>query len=114
MQDRVGEEFDGSVSAVVSFGIFVALDDVFVEGLVHISELGNDYYHYDAAKHHLLGERSGNRFRLADRVRVQLVRVDLETSKIDFRLADHTPAAGGAGFLRKGRKQAPRKRRDEG
>jgi ribonuclease R len=87
MQDRIGEEFAGSVSAVVPFGIFVALDDVFVEGLVHISELGSDYFHYEEAAHQLVGERTGARFRLADRVRVQLVRVDLETSKIDFRLA---------------------------
>jgi ribonuclease R len=87
MQERIGEEFAGSVSAVTSFGIFVALDDVFVEGLVHISELGSDYFHYDDARHELIGERSGRRFRLADRVRVQLVRVDLESSKIDFRLA---------------------------
>jgi ribonuclease R len=87
MQDRIGEEFDGSVSAVVPFGIFVALDDVFVEGLVHISELGTDYFHYEEAAHQLVGERTGSRFRLADRVRVQLVRVDLETTKIDFRLA---------------------------
>ena len=88
MQDRVGETFAGSVSAVVPFGIFVALDDVFIEGLVHISELGSDYFHFDAAGHVLVGERTGRRYRLADRVRVQLVRVDLGTSKIDFRLAD--------------------------
>jgi ribonuclease R len=87
MQDRIGEEFEGSVSAVVPFGIFVALDDVFVEGLVHVSELGSDYFHYEEAGHQLLGERTGMRFRLADRVRVQLVRVGLETAKIDFRLA---------------------------
>ena len=97
MQDRIGEEFDGSVSAVTSFGIFVALDDVFVEGLVHISDLGSDYFHFDAAKHQLLGERSGQRFRLADRVRVQLVRVDMESSKIDFRL---TGEVGGQGRRR--------------
>lgn len=93
MQDRVGEEFAGSVSAVVPFGIFVALDDIFVEGLVHISELGSDYFHYDAGGHQLLGERSGLRFRLSDRVRVQLVRVDLETSKIDFRLLGDAASA---------------------
>ena len=97
MRDRIGEEFDGSVSAVTSFGIFVALDDVFVEGLVHISDLGSDYFHFDAAKHQLLGERSGQRFRLADRVRVQLVRVDMESSKIDFRL---TGEVGGQGRRR--------------
>jgi ribonuclease R len=95
MQDRIGEEFAGSVSAVTSFGIFVALDDVFVEGLVHISELGSDYFHYDDAKHQLLGERTGKRFRLADRVRVQLVRVDMESSKIDFRLAEEAGSKGG-------------------
>ncbi len=88
MQDRVGEIFEGSVSAVVPFGIFVALDNVFVEGLVHVSELGSDYYHYDAARHQILGERTGKRFRLSDRVRVQLVRVDMETTKIDFKLLE--------------------------
>ena len=95
MQDRIGEEFAGSVSAVTSFGIFVALDDVFIEGLVHISDLGSDYFHYDDAKHQLVGERTGKRFRLADRVRVQLVRVDMESSKIDFRLAEEAGGKGG-------------------
>lgn len=87
MQDKVGETFEGSISGVTAFGAFVALDGVYVEGLVHISELGADYYHFDAAKHHLLGERTGRRFRLGDRLRVQVARVDLETSKIDFVLA---------------------------
>jgi ribonuclease R len=86
MQDRINEEFEGSISSVVPFGIFVALDSVFVEGLVHVSELGSDYYHYDDARHQILGERTGKRFRLSDRVRVRLVRVDLETAKIDFKL----------------------------
>jgi ribonuclease R len=86
MQDRVGEEFTGSISAVVPFGIFVALDDVFVEGLVHVSELGQDYFHFDETSHAMVGERSGRRFRLSDRVRVQLMRVDLDHNKIDFRL----------------------------
>ena len=86
MQDRIGEEFSGSVSAVTSFGLFVALDDIFIEGLVHISELGQDYFHFDEARHELLGERTGLRYRLSDRVRVQLVRVDMENNKIDFRL----------------------------
>jgi ribonuclease R len=94
MKERIGEEFAGSVSAVTSFGIFVALDDVFVEGLVHISDLGSDYFHYDDAKHQLVGERSGKRFRLADRVRVQLVRVDMESSKIDFRLVEEESGKG--------------------
>jgi ribonuclease R len=88
MRDRVGETFPGSISAAVGFGIFVALDDIFVEGLVHVSELGTDYFHFDAARHQLLGERTGKRFRIGDRVRVRLVRVDIETSKIDFVLDD--------------------------
>jgi ribonuclease R len=87
MRDRVGEEFEGSVSAVTSFGIFVALDDFYVEGLVHISELGQDYFHFDATKHQLLGDRTRKSYRLADRVKVKIVRVDLETSRIEFVLA---------------------------
>ena len=87
MRDRVGEEFDGSISAVTSFGIFVALDGVYVEGLVHISELGTDYFRHDAVSHTLRGERTGKSFRLADRVRVRVVRVDLELGRIDFVLA---------------------------
>jgi len=84
MQDRVGESFDGTVSGVAPFGIFVALDAVYVEGMVHVSELGDDYFHFDAARHLLQGERTSRRFRLGDRVRVKLVRVDLEQSRIDF------------------------------
>ena len=103
MQDRVGEEFSGSISSVLPFGVFVALDEVFVEGLVHVSELGSDYFHYDEARHQMLGERSGKRYRLADRVRVQLVRADLETKKIDFRLVEAQPvAAGKTGKKRRG------------
>jgi ribonuclease R len=89
MKDRVGEEFNGTVSSVTSFGLFVALDDVFVEGLIHISELGADYYRYDANRHQLLGERTGMRYRLGDRVLVQLVRVDMEKNKIDFAMKTH-------------------------
>jgi len=84
MRDRVGESFEGSISGVTGFGIFVALDEVYVEGLVHISELGSDYFHFDPARHQLLGERTKRRFRLADRVRVKLVRVDLDQMRIDF------------------------------
>jgi ribonuclease R len=87
MQDKIGEIFTGSIASVVPFGIFVALDEVFIEGLVHVSELGTDYFHYDDAAHAMVGERSGKRYRLSDRVSVQLVRVDLATNKIDFKLA---------------------------
>ena len=84
MQDRIGECFGGVISSVTGFGLFVALDSVYVEGLVHISELPKDYFHFDAVKHMLIGERSGRHYRLGDRMRVKIVRVDLETSKIDF------------------------------
>ncbi len=84
MQDHVGGVFSGSVTGVTPFGLFVTLDDYFVDGLVHISELGRDYFQYDPARHMLLGERTGKRFRLADRLSVKLVRVDLESRKIDF------------------------------
>ena len=86
MRDRVGESFAGSISAVTGFGIFVALDDVYVEGLVHVSELGRDYFNFDPARHLLLGSRTGRRFRLGDRLRVKLARVDLERMRIDFLL----------------------------
>ncbi len=93
MQDKIGESFEGSVSSVTGFGIFVALDDIYVEGLVHITDLGKDYFHFDAAKHHLLGERTGQRFRLGDRVRVKVIRVDLESAKIDFQFDPLEPAS---------------------
>jgi ribonuclease R len=84
MRDHVGKSFEGTITGVTPFGVFVTLDDYFVDGLVHISELGRDYYQYDGARHALLGERTGKRFRLADRIRVKLVRVDLDTRKIDL------------------------------
>jgi ribonuclease R len=84
MRDHVGRVFSGTITGVVPFGLFVTLDDYFVDGLVHISELGRDYFQFDAARHVLLGERTAKRYRLADRMTVKLVRVDLETRKIDF------------------------------
>ena len=84
MQDKVGESFTGTVAGVASFGLFVALDEVYVEGLLHVTELGNDYFNFDAVRHEMLGERTGVRFRLGDRLRVKVARVDMETSKIDF------------------------------
>ncbi len=84
MRDRVNEEFSGSISAVTGFGIFVALDEIYIEGLAHVSELGNDYFHFDPVGHLLRGERTGRTFRLADRIRVRVARVDLELARIDF------------------------------
>lgn len=86
MRERVGETYSGSISAVVPFGIFVVLDDLFVEGLVHVSELGSEYFHFNEALHELRGERTGQRYRLADRLTVQVSRVDLEGRRIEFRL----------------------------
>jgi ribonuclease R len=87
MKDRIGETFDGTISGVTPFGAFVAIDEVYVEGLVHVSELGHDYFHFDAGRHQLMGERTRKRFRLGDRMKVKLVRVDLDARKIDFTLA---------------------------
>jgi len=86
MRERVGETFTGTVSAVVPFGVFVVLDDLFVEGLVHVSELGSEYFQFSEPMHELRGERTGLRYRLADRITVQVARVDLEARRIDFRL----------------------------
>ncbi len=86
MRDHLGEEFGGVVSAVTSFGIFVTLDAMYVEGLVHITELGGEYYRYDEARQELRGERTGMRYALGTRVRVQVSRVDLDGRRIDFRL----------------------------
>lgn len=91
MQDRVGENFDGLITAVTSFGLFVELTDVYVEGLVHITALPADYYNFDAVHHSLVGERAGRKFRLGDSIRVQVVRVDLDERKIDFEMASDRP-----------------------
>ena len=88
MQDKVGETFGGTISGVTSFGIFVTLDKLNIDGLVHVTELGRDYFHFDAGRHAMIGERSGRVFQLAGRVRVKVARVDLESTKIDFTLAD--------------------------
>ena len=84
MKDRIGECFGGVISGVTGFGLFVALDSFYVEGLVHISDLAKDYFHFDPVKHMLIGKCGGGRYRLGDRIRVKIVRVDLESSKIDF------------------------------
>ena len=84
MQDKVGESFNGTVAGVTSFGLFVALDEVYVEGLLHVTELGNDYFNFDNMRHEMAGERTGVRYRLGDRLRVKVARVDMESSKIDF------------------------------
>ena len=96
MQDKVGEVFEGTVSGVTSFGVFVALDDAYVEGLLHVTELGNDYFHYNKAHHEMVGERTGAKYRLGDRVTIKVARVDLETTKIDFSLVNKLASLEGA------------------
>ncbi len=95
MLDKVGEEFDGIITGVASFGFFVALEDIFVEGMVHVTALGNDYYHFDPARFRLSGERTRVTYRLGDHVRVRVVRVDLDAAKIDFELAAPAEAKRG-------------------
>lgn len=86
LKDHVGEEYDGVIASVVPFGFFVELSDVFIEGLVHVSTLSGDFFHHDAAKHRLIGERTAMSFRLGDAVRVKVVRVGMEDRKIDLEL----------------------------
>lgn len=88
VKDRVGEEFEGIVTNVTGFGIFVELQNIYVEGLVHVTSLKNDYYHFDPKSRRLRGERSGKIYHLGDRLQVRVVRVDLETKKIDFDLIE--------------------------
>ena len=86
MRDRLGEEYGGTISSVTSFGLFVQLDELYVEGLVHITELGGEYFRYDDVRHELRGERTGVRHAVGGRIRVQVSRVDLDGRRIDFRL----------------------------
>ncbi len=88
MMDKVGEDFDGIVTSVLGFGLFVELAEIYVEGLVHITSLRNDYYHFDAAKHTLSGEHTRRVYQLGGKVRVRVARVDLDDKKIDFEMLD--------------------------
>ena len=87
MQDRVGNSFDGVINAVTGFGLFIELKDIYVEGLLHVTFLKNDYYRFDPLRHRLTGERTGKSYHLGDPIKVRLVRVDLDNRKIDFELA---------------------------
>ena len=118
MRDHLGSVFPGTVSSVTSFGLFVSLDDLYVEGLVHISELGKDYFQFDAAKHQMLGERTGQRYRLGDRVQVRVVKVDMESTKIDFVLHELMEESGRGheikGHAAKGHETKPAKNTAKG
>lgn len=87
-REHMGAEFDGAISGVAGFGIFVTLDQLLIDGMIHITELGRDYFKYDEARHLLRGERSGLTFRLGQRVRVRIVRADPDALKIDLQLVD--------------------------
>jgi ribonuclease R len=90
MKEKVGDAFSGRITGVAPFGVFVTLDALFVEGLVHVSELGNEYFQYNESMHELRGERSGRRYQLTDSINVQVARVDLEARRIEFRLVQGT------------------------
>jgi ribonuclease R len=103
MRDKLGEEFAGTVTAATSFGLFVQLDELFVEGLLHISELGGEYWRFDETRQELRGERTGIRHGAGSKLRVQVSRVDLDARKIDFRLVGE---GGGDKLLSRGRRNA--------
>jgi ribonuclease R len=88
MEGHVGKEFDGTISGVTSFGLFVELDQSRVNGLVHVTQLPRDFYHFDAVRKTLTGERRGREYRLGDRVRIVVLKASVEDRKIDFRLVD--------------------------
>ena len=93
MMDKVGEVFEGTITSVTGFGLFVELDKIYVEGLIHVTSLEHDYYHFDASHHRLVGERTGQVFRLGDHIVASVSKVNLEDKKIDFDLvsAQRTP-----------------------
>ncbi|AWL10897.1 Ribonuclease [Saliniradius amylolyticus] len=95
MQDHVGDSFDGVIASVTNFGFFVRLSDFHIDGLVHITALDNDYYHYDEVKQYLVGEASGIKYRLGDSIRVKVAGVNLDDKKIDFVL--DAPVGRGKG-----------------
>ncbi len=107
LQDRVGEEFPGVISGVTGFGLFIEIGEVFADGLVHVSSLQNDYYTFDPSGQRLIGERTRNVYRLGDRVRVQVMRVDLDERKIDLQIIDDATGAPASTGKRRAPAQAP-------
>lgn len=111
MQDKVGQTFNGIITGVTGFGLFVELRGVFVEGLIHVTSLRNDYYQFDPVGHRLHGERSGQVYRLGDSVRVRVARVDLDERKIDFEPIEAGGASKERGENKARRNRSPRRRR---
>ncbi len=112
MQSHIGDDFDGVISAVTAFGVFVELKGIYVEGLVHVTALQGDYYHFEAAKQRLVGERTRAVYRMGDELRVRVVRVDLDERKIDFELVQQL-AKASKGKSGKGGKSRGRRRRSK-
>ncbi len=87
MEDKVGDVFQGIITSVTSFGLFVELEDIFIEGLVHVTDLNNDYYHYDPNRFSLKGEKTKQIYCLGDKIEVRVARVDVRERKIDLQLS---------------------------
>ena len=106
MTDKIGQEYAGVITGVTNFGVFVQISDLMIDGLVHVSNLDNDYYQFDPASMQLVGERSGKTFSMGDELRVAVQRVDLESRRIDFSLAGEAGRSGGRGrSSRRGRRR---------
>ena len=115
MRDRIGEEFDAIITGVTNFGLFVEMADVYTEGLVHVTALRNEYYHFDPVKHQLQGERTGKTYRLTDHVRVRVMRVDIDDRKIDLEIADKDDDADdNTRSTRKGKKKRRGRKKQHG
>jgi len=110
MKEHLGEEYGGVVTAATSFGVFVTLDAMFVEGLVHITELGGEYFRFDEARQELRGERTGTRYAIGTRVRIQVSRVDLDGRRIDFRLVHEGEGLPSRAPVDKGAQREPKGR----
>jgi ribonuclease R len=113
MADKVGDEFDGHITGVAAFGLFVQLTEHYVEGMVHVSSMADDYYRFLEGSHSLRGENTHKTYRLGDRVRVQVVRVDLERRQIDLGLVDILDAVR-ADEQRRGPKRSKTRAKHEG
>ena len=86
LSSRIGEKFDGVISTVTGFGLFVQLDNMFVEGLIHVTSLPKDFYYFEEDRHRLVGEKTGKIFCLGDKLKVRVIKVELSKRKIDFEL----------------------------
>ena len=91
LSERVGTEMEAVITGVADYGFFAQAETLPVEGMVHVSTLADDYYYYEEATHSLTGRRSGQRYRLGDKVRVVVARVDLQRRQLDFRIAGRPP-----------------------